>query len=262
LSLEFSLLEPQAEAAPSESRKKELSLRLTRRDFEILAMLLEQGFLTLEAVYLAFFDNRKDSSLPFPPRLEVTRQRLRLLEKAGLIQSQPVPMEAKGVYLLTRTGRDVLSEKLPSKVFGPVPRFVDLGAYEHDKAVTFCRIALEKSGKASHWYPERRTKAEGFSRGHKVLDEKLVPDGIFVSPKGAYVALEVEPARKAKERYQEKMSYYRSAFAKEILDKILYVTRRPDIAKVILETSGNNDRVLLENYDHFLSRLFPQGERP
>jgi hypothetical protein len=243
-------------------RKAEPTLRLTARDFALFAMLLEQGFMTLEAVYLAFFDSRTDTGLSFPPRLEVTRQRLRLLEKARLIQSQPVPMESKAVYLLTRLGLNVLSEKLPSKVFGPPSRFVDLAAYEHDKAVTFCRIALEKSGKAFQWYPERRIKAEGFSRGHKVLDEKLVPDGIFVSPKGAYVALEVEPARKAKDRYEEKMSYYRWAFAKEILDKVLYVTRRPDIAKVILKAKGTNDRVLLENYDHFLSRLFPQGERP
>lgn len=256
------MLEPSAESITAVSPKREPTLRLTARDFSLFPMLLEQGFMTLEAVYLAFFDSRKDASLPFPPRLEVTRQRLRLLEKARLIQSQPVPMEAKSVYLLTRTGREVLAEKLPSKAFGPVPRFVDLGAYEHDKAVTFCRIALERSGKAFQWYPERRIKAEGFSRGHKVLDEKLVPDGIFVTAKGAFVALEVEPARKAKDRYQEKMSYYRWAFAKEILDKVLYVTRRPDIAKVILESKGASDRVLLENYDHFLSRLFPQGERP
>jgi hypothetical protein len=70
------LLEPQVEAVPLRPLKKESSLRLTRRDFELFAMLLEQGFLTLEALYLAFFDSRKDVNSPFPPRLEVTRQRL------------------------------------------------------------------------------------------------------------------------------------------------------------------------------------------
>lgn len=109
------------------------SLRLTPRDYLLFAFLLEQGFLTLEAVYLAFFDSRNTPQDPFPRHLEVTRQRLRFLEKWGFISLWPVPMQSKGVYLLARKGYQVLAQKLPERAFAPPPRVVDLGTFEHDK---------------------------------------------------------------------------------------------------------------------------------
>ncbi len=235
------------------------SIRLTPRDYLIFALLLEQGFLTLEAVYLAFFDVRLDPSEPFPRHLEVTRQRLRLLEKRGFVSLCPVPMQGKGVYLLARRGYLTVSQKLPERAFAPPPRTVDLGTFEHDKAITFIRIALEKSKKAFGWYPEHRVRFEGFSHGRNSLPKGLIPDGLFLNSKGERVALEVEPARKARARYERKLREYRSVIRDGLIQKVLYVTRRPDIAKEILDASRGNENILIEHYDHFLSRLLPPG---
>lgn len=235
------------------------SLRLTPRDYLLFAFLLEQGFLTLEAVYLALFDSRPNSQAPFPRHLEVARQRLRYLEKFGFISNRPVTMQSKGVYLLARKGYLALCQKLPERAFAPPPRVVDLGTFEHDKAITFIRIALEKSKKAFGWYPEHRVRFEGFSHGRNSLPKGLIPDGIFLNSKGERVALEVEPARKARARYERKLREYRSVIRDGLIQKVLYVTRRTDIAKEILDASRGNENVLIEHYDHFLSRLFPPG---
>jgi hypothetical protein len=121
---------------------------------------------------------------------------------------------------------------------------------------------LERTKKAFAWYPERRIRYEGFSHGRKRLPKDLVPDALFLNSKGERVALEVEPARKAKERYEKKMADYRWAIREGIIQKVLYVTRRTDIAKEILEASRGKENFLIEHYDHFLSRLFPKGVRP
>jgi len=234
-------------------------IRLTPRDYLLFAFLLEQGFLTLEAIYLAFFDLRKSPSDPFPKHLEVTRQRLRFLEKWGFVSHHPVPMQSKGVYLLARKGYLALIQKLPERAFTTPPRVVDIGTFEHDKAITFCRIALEKSGKAFGWYPEHRVRFEGFTERRQTLPKRLIPDGLFLNSKAERIALEVEPARKARHRYEKKMSDYRLAMMNGLIQKVLYVTRRPDIAKEILDAARGNPNFLIEHYDHFLSRLLPPG---
>ncbi len=108
------------------------ALRLTERDYLLFAFLLEQGFMTLEAIYLAFFDVRRHPSDPFPRHLEVTRQRLRLLEKGRFILTLPVPMQSKGVYLLARRGYQALIQKFPERAFAAPPRLVDIATFEHD----------------------------------------------------------------------------------------------------------------------------------
>ncbi len=235
------------------------ALRLTERDYQLFAFLLEQGFMTLEAIYLAFFDVRRHPSEPFPGHFEVTRQRLRLLEKGRFVLTLPVPMQSKSVYLLSRRGYQALIQKFPDRAFAAPPRLVDIATFEHEKAITFCRIALEKSGKAFGWYPERRVRHEGFSHNGRRLPKDLIPDGLFLNSKGERVALEVEPARKARARYQRKMADYRFAMMDGLIQKVLYVTRRPDIAKEILDASRGKENFLIEHYDHFLSRLFPPG---
>lgn len=239
--------------------KEPPSIRLTSRDYLLFAFLLEQGFLTLEAVYLAFFDSRKSPSEPFPRHLEVTRQRLRLLEKRGFVLQVPVPMQSKGVYLLSRKGYQVLLQKLPERAFAPPPRVVDLSTFDHDKAITFIRIALENSKKAFLWYPEHRVRFEGFTHDRHQLPKGLIPDGIFLNSKGERVALEVEPARKARARYERKLRDYRFSMMDGLIQKVLYVTRRTDIAREILDAARGSENVLIEHYDHFLSRLFPPG---
>lgn len=215
--------------------------------------------MTLEAVYLAFFDSRKSPADPFPKHLEVARQRLRYLEKFGFISNRPVPMQSKGVYLLARKGYLALCQRLPERAFTAPPRAVELGTFEHDKAITFVRIALEKSKKAFGWYSEHRIRFEGFAERGNILPKGLIPDGLFLNSKGERIALEVEPARKARARYERKMNEYRSVIRHGLIQKVLYVTRRTDIAREILDAARGDENVLIEHYDHFLSRLLPVG---
>lgn len=68
--------------------KKAKSFRLTDRDFEIFAFLLEQKFGSLEQIYFRFFDARGRVADPLPKGLHVTRQRLQILKRNGFIKSE------------------------------------------------------------------------------------------------------------------------------------------------------------------------------
>ena len=77
------------------------SFRLTDRDVELLGFLLDQKFASLEQIYFKFFDGRKKVTDSLPANLHVTRQRLQILKRSGLISSQRVFSEPRSLYHLT-----------------------------------------------------------------------------------------------------------------------------------------------------------------
>lgn len=85
------------------------NFRLTDRDVEILGFLLDQKFASLEQLYFRFFDARKAVSEPLPPNLHVTRQRLQVLKRAGLVTSQRVFSEPRSLYLLSPFGYQIFA---------------------------------------------------------------------------------------------------------------------------------------------------------
>lgn len=168
-------------------------MRLTPRDFEILKILYDQKFCSLECLYHRFFDRRRPGE-PIPNQMRVARQRLQALKRAEVIKTQRVYSEAKSVYLIAPRGYQTLSGRYPNLVFGPPVKEVDFRNYEHDKRVNLIRVALENSGKVMAWYPERRIRLEGFSVTgiRRPLPETVIPDAIILTPQGKRVVVEVE----------------------------------------------------------------------
>lgn len=173
----------------------EIGFRLTDRDVAILKFIWEQKFASLEMLYFAFFDRRGSLSEALPKNLWVTRQRVALLRKLGFLESVRVYVEPQALYCLTFDGYQILRnrEELIQEV-QPL-RSIDFRYFEHDRRISMCRVALQRSGKAKEWYPDRlirRSKSFPHEKGFYPLPTSILPDAIFLNQNGDRIALELE----------------------------------------------------------------------
>ena len=241
----------------------ELSLRLTERDYALLAFLLDQKFASLETIYYRFFDRRKNIHERPPKEFFVARQRLGLLRRAGLISTQRVYSGSKSVYLLTQLGSRALEGKFPDAIYAQPVREVDFRNYDHDRRLNLVRVCFEREKKVIQWWSERRLRAHGFSAEgcRDSLPESIVPDGIFLSAKGERVAVEVEASNRMKTRFEEKVSAYRSVMSSydpksALIQKVLFVACSDAIQTKLAKVIGGRDGFILESYTHFLGKLY------
>ena len=239
--------------------------RLTPRDVEILGFLLDMKFASLEQLYFRFFDVRDKVTDPLPSGLHVTRQRLQILRRAGLISTRKVFSESKSLYLLTVQGFQVFQSKRPTDAYALPLREVDFRSYEHDTKVNDCRIAIERTGKVMKWISERQIKMKGFEseQSYQELPKEIVPDGIFISSKGERIAFEIETTVRKKIRYQEKKNSFLSVMSgsKPLLHRVFWVGFTDRIYSDLKEIVSERPGFFVESYGHFLSKLWPKGIR-
>lgn len=246
------------------SRKSNtLSFRLTKRDLEILGFLLDQKFASLEQLYFRHFDVRTTSQDPMPKGLHVTRQRLQILKRAGLISTERVFSESRSLYLLTPFGFQTFQSKSPSEAYAKPMVSVDYRNYEHDTKVNDCRIALERTGRVMKWISERRVRIEGFESqfSFSELPETIVPDGVLVSSKGERIAFEIEASPREKRRFIQKREAYESVMrgTNPLFHKVIWTAATDPLRTVLKDVIGGDPRFILETYSHFLSKLWPNG---
>jgi hypothetical protein len=240
-----------------------LNFRLTLRDIEILGFLLDQKFASLEQLYFRFFDVREKVTDPLPSNLFVTRQRLQILRRAGLVSTERVYSEAKSLYLLTAQGFQVFQSKRPHDAYATAIRQIDFRNYEHDTKVNDCRIAIERTGKIMKWVSERKIRMKGFESqfSNSELPDEIVPDGIFISSKGERIAFEIEVSPRKKARYLDKKHAFQGIMGgvSPLIHKVFWVGFTPRIVSDIRETVGHDENFLVESYGHFLAKLWPKG---
>lgn len=244
-------------------RERFSAFRLTDRDYEILKYLYDQKFCSLEILYFRFFDQRENRAEALPEKLPAARQRLGILKRAGFIVAQKVYSESKSVYLLSKLGFKVLSERFPKLTYGPPIQKVDFRNYEHDSRVTLVRVALERSEKAIKWYPERRIRIQGFkSKEADVrLPESLIPDAVFLSSKGQRVALEVELSVRKRSRFRAKIEDYEYVMrsSKPLFHKVLFIVGLESLRKELSELISRRPNFIIEDFSHFANSLYPKG---
>ena len=246
-------------------RSNALSFRLTDRDLEILGFLLDQKFASLEQLYFRHFDVRESAQDPMPKGLHVTRQRLQILKRAGLISTERVFSESRSLYLMTPFGFQTFQSKRPSEAYAKPMVTVDFRNFEHDTKVNDCRIALERTGKVMKWISERRVRIAGFESqfSFSELPETIVPDGVLVSSKGERVAFEIEASPREKRRFIQKREAYESVMrgTNPLFHKVIWTSATAPLHTVLKDVIGGDPRFLLNSYDHFLSKLWPNGVR-
>ena len=225
---------------------------------------MDQKFASIETLYFRFFDQRKGPEEALPNQFHVARQRLGVLRRAGLIHTEKVYSESKSLYLLSAVGFRYLETKKPDDAYAPPVKCVDFRSYEHDQALNYCRVAIERGGKSWKWLPERRIRMNGFSVSgvSQKLPASLVPDGIFMSSKGERVAFEFEASHRKKSRYEWKISEYQKVMGgvEPLLHQVLFVAGTPRIYLDLKSVLAGKKGFLLETYTYFLGKLFPSQE--
>lgn len=243
--------------------KKDFNFRLTERDIEIFGFLLDQKFSSLEQLYFKFFDTRKVATEPLPHNLYVTRQRLQVLRKAGLIKTEKIYSEAKSLYLLSQPGFRIFQSKRPHDAYALPVKSVDFRSYEHDTKVNDCRIAIERTGKMMKWISERRLRMQGFESQFSMNDlpKDLVPDGIFISSKGERIVFEIETTPRKKSRYEAKKESYLSVMhgQEPLIHRVFWVGFTDRIYSDLKDVADGENSFYVESYSHFLSKLWPKG---
>lgn len=242
---------------------KSPGFRLTQRDYEVFGFLLDQKFASLEALYFRFFDARHAPSEPLPENLAVARQRLGILKRAGLISSERVYSDPKSLFLLTPLGYHLFRMRRDEDAYAAPVTSVDFRNYEHDQALNYCRVAIERQGKSMRWFSERRLRMQGFQvPGVRFeLPESIVPDAIFISSKGERIAFELEYTNRKKSRYEWKIEQYESVMggSQPLLHGVLFVGGTERVYRDLKEVLPQQRGFWLESYAHFLGRLFPSG---
>jgi len=243
--------------------KKKPGFRLTERDISIFSFLLDQKFASLEQLYFMFFDKREDIDDPLPKGLFVTRQRLQVLKKAGLIITEKVYTESKSVYLLSPLGFKIIESRRPNDAYAQPVKKVDFRNYEHDTRVNDCRIALERSGRVMKWLSDRRLKMEGFSSqfSNQSLPKSVVPDGVFISKKGKRVIFEIEASTRKKKRYEDKYWDFKSVMmsSDSLIHHVIWVGATPTIKRALESIAGEHEAFSVDSYLYFLNKFWPEG---
>lgn len=239
-------------------------LRLTERDYDLFRFLLDQKFGSLEMLYFRFFDGRKDPKEPLPKNLFVARQRLGLLRRAGFLMTERVYSEAKNLYLLSPLGFHAFRARFDEDAYAAPIKQVDFRSFDHDQAVSLCRVAIERQGKAWKWFSDRRLRMHGFqAKGSRYqLPESIVPDGIFISSKGERVAFELEATHRKKSRYEWKCNEYERVMregyeTQPLFHRVLFVAGTPRVYESLKDVLQGRQGFMLESYQHFLGRLYP-----
>lgn len=216
----------------NENGKRQQSLKLTSRDYEILQFALEMKFVSIDEIYQKFFKVKQNGEVSKSDCW--ARDRVLQLNNGGFLKPVHFYTEAKHFYVATFKAYHILKDTFPEKQFCQPNKEIDIRTFYHDWLVTKSRLLLEESGVARNWISEKSFKSK--EANHLNLARKYAPDGCYVDSSGRVVAFELELTLKSKSRYQEKIRLYSklirqsSPVERSKFDKCLFVCRTKSVA--------------------------------
>lgn len=180
------------------------NLRITSRDIDMLRFICEMKFAGVAEVHNRFFEKLHCGSENSAIRW--AQQRLSQLEKGGFLLRSRMNGHPRSLFTTTYRGWKIVSAKYPSEVIPYPSRGVDIRTYFHDKFILESRIQMENQGEVQVWISEKVLQKTG--KQHFGIQQKFIPDAVYQTKSGEWIAFEVEIATKARDRYREKIKYY------------------------------------------------------
>ena len=233
------------------NKDKEI-LILNGRDLDVLYFVFQMRFATSVQIMKACFSQTKDGNIRTSDKY-IKARLLQLVENKLLsTHLPPIGGSQKYLYSVTRKTLSILDGKGLPILVSSVPRYRTQD-FEHDFHVIDCRLALEKSKRATDWIPEFQIR--GRFNAFENLAAKYIPDGLFINKLGELTAFEMEISRKSKERYEDKIQKYvslvRSHFNEEIkFKRVLFVVKNKDVFKILSDmTRIYADIFRVESFD-------------
>lgn len=240
------------------TKKEKEVLLLNQRDQCVLYFVFQMRFATsmqiMKACFSETLDGKKRSS-----DLYIKRRLAKLVANKFLTTHlPPVGGSQKYLYSVTRKSLSILESKGLPTLVSNVPKYRTQD-FDHDLHVIDCRLALERSKRATDWIPEFQIR--GRFNAFEKLPAKYIPDGLFINKHGELTAFEMEIARKSKERYDDKIQKYvslvRSHFNEEIkFKRVLFVAKHKDVQKILSDmTRINADIFRVESFESIAEGL-------
>jgi hypothetical protein len=211
--------------------------RVTERDLDIIEFILEMKFSTIEDIHSKFFKIKKigeQSSC-----LRWARERIANLVKSEFLETVKDVCH-RTLYIVTVKGFLFLKNSRFGKVYPRPLASVDGRTYDHDQLVIQIRTTMEEKGFASNWISERQLgEREEF---RKYLPVEFRPDGIYEASNKKKVAFELEIARKAKDRYQQKVKKYIHIITESggvaLFDEVHFVCEKETVMNLIKDQTA------------------------
>ncbi len=207
-------------------------IQLTKRDLEILEFVLEMKFSDLKTIHQKFFTVTKSGHKSVSDWW--ARERVGLLKKHGFLTAKRISFSGTSYFLATQLAQMALSNMCEGRSFVQPLDEIDIRTFEHDRLVIEARCALERLGRATKWYSERRLKSEQYlTLG---LARRYQPDAIYVNKLNEPVAFELEIAPKTIDRYEEKIRKYLEIIrSKKGFRAVLFVTKNDSVFNTLSE---------------------------
>jgi hypothetical protein len=173
------------------------------KDLEILDFILKMKFANVEDIHNRFFKLNKfgEPSSGF----RWAQYRLTLLTHQKFLK-RVSNIGPRYFYIVTMEGYYFLKRaNVQANLCKPIDE-IDIRTFEHDHQLIQIRNQLENTQEATHWISDRELSEATEFKSSLPFDCR--PDAIFKTLNGERVALELEKARKSKDRYQQKIRSY------------------------------------------------------
>lgn len=240
-----------------EKYKKSGSVLLSERDYLIIEYVLDMKFATVQDIFEKFF---KITLSQEPAKSdEWAIRRLQQLTKAGYLTSVHSFSERRKYYLGTQKGYSIIDKVKPEADVSKPCKGIDHHTFNHDKKVIEARIILENQRAATSWISDKKLRSNKELAGGLLLSN--VPDGLFRTPEGKRIALEIEATTKTKAIYQAKIKKYVSMMRSKdskvnVFDKVLYVIAKPWVLDFLTkETKIYGDLFEITSYEDFFGGI-------
>ncbi len=224
-----------AGTAPSESP----NIRLSHRDFKIFEFVLDMKFASHEALFQKFFSVTRDSESAKSD--EGCRKRLGALARAGYLTLDPNIKRSGRFYIATDLAHKALNTKLQLEKVPKPRRCIDQTVFVHDLLVAVSRLEFEEANPGCRWTSDLRLRT-GLAALYN-LPSVYIPDAIYELSSGERVAFEFENARKGRNAYREKISYFAKLIEAKrddvnMFTRVRYRCVRPDVFKILQEETS------------------------
>ncbi len=179
------------------------NLKFIQKDLEILEFILKMKFANVEDIQKRFFRFKKSGEIS--NCLRWAQFRLSLLTKHNLL-NRVANLGPRLFYTVTSDGYYLLKRMKSTSSFCKPIDEIDIRTFEHDHQLIQIRNYLEQNENVSEWVSDRELSESIELRSQ--LPGDCRPDAIFKTSDNLKVALELEKARKSKDRYQQKIRSY------------------------------------------------------
>lgn len=219
-----------------EKVKKVRGVVLVERDIELLELILDMKFVSVQDVFEKFFKVTKSGEIAKSNEWAI--RRLQQLEKSGYLKGAYSFSERTKFYLATMKAYHAVAKAKPEEIVLKPSQVIDHRTFDHDRYVLESRIMLENMRAATCWISDKKLRSSTELAGGLTFGN--VPDGIYKNENGEKVAFELELSKKSHKVYLAKIKKYVTMMRSKseqgsVFNKVIYVCAKQYVYDLLVK---------------------------